>query len=144
MRIRFNATWLAAAAVALATGASAQQEVPRYEGGVPVAPTGIADNPLPAGPFRYRTAEGMDVRVEVVARDIEYPMALAFLPDRAMLIVTHRLSTAMRADQIHVMEDACIVESGTHDELIAKGGRYAACALGGHDRVFTAMEVTAR
>jgi glucose/arabinose dehydrogenase len=90
MRIRFNATWLAAAAVALATGASAQQEVPRYEGGVPVAPTGIADNPLPAGPFRYRTAEGMDVRVEVVARDIEYPMALAFLPDRTMLIVTRK------------------------------------------------------
>ena len=68
----------------------AQQDVPRYEGGVPVAPTGIADNPLPEGPFRYRTAEGMDIRVEVVVRDIEYPMALAFLPGRDMLIVTRK------------------------------------------------------
>ncbi len=59
-------------------------------GGVPVAPTGIADNPLGEGPFRYRTAEGMDIRVEVVARDIEYPMALTFLPNRDMLVVTRK------------------------------------------------------
>ncbi|HEY6817342.1 MAG TPA: hypothetical protein VI168_17520, partial [Croceibacterium sp.] len=57
-------------------GLHAQQEVPRYDGGVPIAPTGVADSPLAAGPFRYRTAEGMDIRVEVVARDLEYPMAL--------------------------------------------------------------------
>jgi glucose/arabinose dehydrogenase len=72
------------------TGGQAQQDVPRSEGGIPIAPTGVADNPLAAGPFHYRTAEEMDIRVEVVARDIEYPMALAFLPNRDMLVVTRK------------------------------------------------------
>ena len=49
----------------------------------------VADNPLPEGPFTYRTAEQMDIRVEVLAR-IEYPMALTFLPDRSMLVVTRK------------------------------------------------------
>ena len=48
--------------------------------------------------------------------------------DKTVLVITHRLSTAMHADAIHVMECGCIVESGTHDSLVAKGGRYAACA----------------
>lgn len=42
------------------------------------------------------------------------------------LIITHRFTTAMQADVIHVMVDGRIVESGTHGELVALGGRYAA------------------
>ena len=45
--------------------------------------------------------------------------------DRTALIITHRFTTAMRADIIHVMNDGHIVESGTHDELVSRGGRYA-------------------
>ncbi|MXO58362.1 PQQ-dependent sugar dehydrogenase [Altererythrobacter salegens] len=78
------------ASAVLSGAAQAQQDVAMNPGGYPVAPTGLADNPLPEGPFTYRTAEGMDIRVEVVARGIEYPMALTFLPDRSMLVVTRK------------------------------------------------------
>ncbi len=44
---------------------------------------------------------------------------------RTSLVIAHRLSTIQRADLIIVMEQGCIVETGTHAELISKGGRYA-------------------
>jgi ATP-binding cassette subfamily B protein len=44
---------------------------------------------------------------------------------RTALLITHRFTTAMLADQIHVMEDGQVIESGSHKELIARGGRYA-------------------
>jgi ATP-binding cassette, subfamily B, bacterial len=44
---------------------------------------------------------------------------------RTALIITHRFTIAMRADVIHVMDAGRVVESGSHDELLAQGGRYA-------------------
>lgn len=41
------------------------------------------------------------------------------------LIITHRFTTAMHADIIHVMDRGRIIESGTHAELVAAGGHYA-------------------
>lgn len=44
--------------------------------------------------------------------------------DRTTIVIAHRLSTIRKADQILVIEAGHIVERGTHDELIAKQGRY--------------------
>lgn len=47
---------------------------------------------------------------------------------RTTLSIAHRLSTVVGADVIHVVDDGRIVESGTHAELLAAGGLYAALA----------------
>jgi ATP-binding cassette, subfamily B, bacterial MsbA len=44
---------------------------------------------------------------------------------RTTVAIAHRLHTIMHADRIHVVEQGVIVESGRHDELLRKGGRYA-------------------
>jgi ATP-binding cassette subfamily B protein len=44
---------------------------------------------------------------------------------RTVVLVTHRLTIAMRADLIHVMKGGQVVESGSHEELLDRGGLYA-------------------
>jgi ATP-binding cassette subfamily B protein len=46
---------------------------------------------------------------------------------RTAILITHRFTTAMFADIIHVMRDGRVVESGTHAELLAQSGLYAHC-----------------
>ncbi|MGB3615834.1 MAG: ABC transporter ATP-binding protein, partial [Elainellaceae cyanobacterium] len=52
--------------------------------------------------------------------------------DRTVFIIAHRLGTVRRADRIVVVEQGRIVEAGTHQELLARGDRYAAL----HDQQF--------
>jgi ATP-binding cassette subfamily B protein len=49
----------------------------------------------------------------------------ALTAGKTALMITHRFTTAMHADVIHVMDKGRVVESGTHAELVARGGTYA-------------------
>jgi ABC-type multidrug transport system fused ATPase/permease subunit len=61
----------------------------------------------------------------VTARHAERSLA-AVLEGRTVIAIAHRLHTARDADRVAVMDDGRITELGSHDELIAKGGTYAA------------------
>tara|TARA_R110002073_G_scaffold142117_5_gene293834 strand:+ start:37864 stop:39627 length:1764 start_codon:yes stop_codon:yes gene_type:complete len=45
--------------------------------------------------------------------------------DRTMILIAHRLSTVRNADRIYVLEAGTVVDSGTHEELLERGGLYA-------------------
>ena len=63
----------------------------------------------------------MDTRTERVIQE-----AMDRLTEgRTSFVIAHRLSTIRNSDLILVMRDGNIVEQGTHDELLAKGGFYA-------------------
>jgi ATP-binding cassette subfamily B protein len=52
------------------------------------------------------------------------------MKDRTTVVIAHRLSTVRNADKIYVMEQGQVLQSGSHNELIAQGGLYAhLCAL---------------
>ncbi|WP_082556092.1 ABC transporter ATP-binding protein, partial [Aeromicrobium sp. Root472D3] len=58
------------------------------------------------------------------ARELE-EAAIAVTRGRTSLVVAHRLTQAQTADRVIVMHEGRVVEEGTHDELVAAGGRYA-------------------
>lgn len=48
----------------------------------------------------------------------------ALMEGRTSIVIAHRLSTILKADRILVVKDGVIAESGTHEELLARGGTY--------------------
>ena len=63
----------------------------------------------------------IDTRTEVLVQDAFEEL----MKGRTSFIVAHRLSTIKNADQILVMKAGNIIEHGTHEELLARGGFYA-------------------
>src|SRR5262245_48293433 len=70
----------------ISLSAWAQQSVPARSGAPRPPPPGVPVPPLGAGPFTYKTAEGQDIRVVVVARGLEHPWSIAFLPSGEALV----------------------------------------------------------
>ena len=62
----------------------------------------------------------IDTRTEKIINDAFSSM----MKNKTSFIVAHRLSTIVNADLILVMKDGNIIETGTHEELMKKGGFY--------------------
>jgi glucose/arabinose dehydrogenase len=89
-RIRLASLGIALAATAgTAPSAWAQRAVP-FQSGIPVAPQGLANKSLAAGPFTYATGEGQDIRVVVVTKELSFPFSMAFLPDGTLLVTERK------------------------------------------------------
>ena len=71
----------------------------------------------------------IDTRTELKIQDAFTTM----MQGRTTFIVAHRLSTIRNADCILVMKDGDIIEQGTHDELMQKGGFYKELVLAGQN-----------
>lgn len=78
----------------------------------------IADKPML---ILDEATSSVDTRTELVIQDVMD----ALMKGRTSFVIAHRLSTIKNSDLILVMKDGDIIESGTHDELLAKGGFYA-------------------
>jgi aldose sugar dehydrogenase len=81
MKLRYVGPFL----LVLSMSGAAQQKVP-FQNNIPVAPTGLANRPLPRLPMDFDTGEGQRIRVSLVSTGIAYPWSMAFLPDGAILV----------------------------------------------------------
>lgn len=67
------------------------------------------------------TTSSVDTRTELLIRQAMDTLTKG----RTSFVIAHRLSTIKNADLILVMRDGDVIESGTHEELMRRGGFYA-------------------
>ena len=48
-----------------------------------------------------------------------------YAEDKTVIFISHRLSTTRHADRIYMFDSGCLIEAGSHDELMAQNGKYA-------------------
>lgn len=85
---------------------------------ITIARAMIADKPML---ILDEATSSVDTRTEL---QIQEAMD-ALMKNRTSFVIAHRLSTIKNSDLILVMRDGDIIEKGTHDELLKKGGFYA-------------------
>ena len=98
-------------------------------GGYPLAPAQAQQVALArlvlADPHTLVLDEATSLLDPRAARHLERSLA-SVLDGRTVVAIAHRLHTAHDADRVAVVEDGLLEEIGTHDELVARGGSYAA------------------
>jgi len=112
---------LALAATAFAVAAAA---LPRGGGAVEVKASKRGFEP---SQITLRRGDTVSIALSSVDTETEERIldgVLTAHPERTVLFVSHRLSTMRRADRILVFEDGALVETGTHEALMAGGGPY--------------------
>ena len=63
----------------------------------------------------------IDAESEEMIMDVIHQLA----QKKTILLISHRLANVVKSDRIYMMKDGCVIESGTHDQLIRQNGEYA-------------------
>ncbi len=100
----------------------------RFEGGVELSGGEWQKVALARSFLRDAALVILDEPASALDADAEYQLFQHFrelIAGKTALLVSHRLSTVRMADQILVLDGGCIVEAGSHADLMARGGHYA-------------------